>query len=148
MSKASARSRSEPLTSSTPRASACRTKSSSRSEASASRKVKCLCFMSSPYFECEYRAVPAPPDRLATISNESGNDGASERSECGPLPERAGLFGFFSPLTGGRRLRPGAPSRFSTVEVGTLVANWPLGDRGKLQWRTGCCRQRKGGLEP
>src|SRR5688572_19759043 len=61
MSKASARSRSEPLTSSTPRASACRIKSSSRSEASASRKVKFLCFMSSRMVECEYRAVLAPP---------------------------------------------------------------------------------------
>ena len=60
MSRASARSRSEPLASSTPRASSCRTKCSNRSEASASRKVKCLCFMSSRMIECEYRAVLAP----------------------------------------------------------------------------------------
>lgn len=46
MSRASARSRSEPLASSTPRVSSCRTKSSNRSEASASRKVKRLYPMS------------------------------------------------------------------------------------------------------
>ena len=70
VSKASARSRSEPLASSTPRASSCRTKSSNWSEASASRKVKRLDPMSSPH------------DRMGTslpvgiISGELGKDGA------------------------------------------------------------------------
>jgi hypothetical protein len=42
MSNASARSKSEPLAGSAPRASSCRTKSSNRSEANASRNVKRL----------------------------------------------------------------------------------------------------------
>jgi hypothetical protein len=84
MSRASARSKSEPLASSTPRASSCRTKASNWSEANASRKVTYLRSISSPNERIEAQLAAETPRGLfrGTLYRELGEDGASLGDEA------------------------------------------------------------------